>query len=64
MKSKTMKTLRTKIQKKGNGALVNLVSEISRLKKQAGFSTKDLLKGLDEQRKRLYKERYQRTHRS
>jgi len=35
-----------------------LVAEIERLREEAGLSVEDLLEGLDEQRRRLYEERY------
>ncbi len=38
-----------------------LVGEIQRLRQAAGLSVEDLLEGLDEQRRRLYRERYGRS---
>lgn len=38
-----------------------LVGELERVREEAGLSVEDLLKGLDEQRCRLYKERYGRS---
>lgn len=35
-----------------------LVAEIERLREEADLSVEDLLEGLDEQRRRLYEERY------
>jgi bifunctional DNA-binding transcriptional regulator/antitoxin component of YhaV-PrlF toxin-antitoxin module len=35
-----------------------LVAEVERLREEAGLSVEDLLEGLDEQRLRLYEERY------
>lgn len=35
-----------------------LVGEIERLREESGLSVDDLLEGLDEQRRRLYEERY------
>lgn len=35
-----------------------LVGELGRLRKEAGLQVEDLLEGLDEQRRRLYQERY------
>ncbi len=37
-----------------------LVGEIERIRQQAGIPVEDLLEGLDEQRRRLYQERYGR----
>jgi len=38
-----------------------LVGEFERLREEAGLSVEDLLEGLDEQRRKLYKERYGRS---
>lgn len=35
-----------------------LVAEIERLRQEAGLSIEDLLEGLDEQRRRYYREKY------
>lgn len=35
-----------------------LVAEIERLRQEAGLSVEDLLEGLDEQRRRYYREKY------
>lgn len=37
-----------------------LASEIERLRQEAGLSIEDLLEGLDEQRRRYYREKYGR----
>jgi bifunctional DNA-binding transcriptional regulator/antitoxin component of YhaV-PrlF toxin-antitoxin module len=37
-----------------------LVGEIERVREEAGLGVEDLLEGLDEQRRRLYQERYGR----
>jgi bifunctional DNA-binding transcriptional regulator/antitoxin component of YhaV-PrlF toxin-antitoxin module len=38
-----------------------LVGEFERLREETGLSVEDLLEGLDEQRRKLYKERYSRS---